>query len=59
MTTLCSLAAASPMGLLFHGVKFEKDCTRTSSLVISNLDDTCRFTNTVHIKEGAQSIALS
>jgi fructose-1,6-bisphosphatase II / sedoheptulose-1,7-bisphosphatase len=46
-------------GLLFHGVKFEKDCTRTSSLVISNLDDTCRFTNTVHIKEGAQSIALS
>jgi fructose-1,6-bisphosphatase/sedoheptulose 1,7-bisphosphatase-like protein len=46
-------------GLLFDGVKFEKDCTRTSSLVISNLDNTCRFTNTVHIKDGAQSIALS
>ena len=43
----------------FDGVKFEKDCTRTSSLVISNLDNTCRFTNTVHIKDGAQSIALS
>jgi len=27
--------------------------------VISNLDNTCRFTNTVHIKDGAQSIALS
>ena len=46
-------------GLLFHGVKFENDCTRTSSLIISNLDNTCRFTNTVHIKDGAQSIALS
>ena len=46
-------------GLLFHGVKFEKDCTRTSSLVISNLDNTCRFTNTVHIRDGAQSIALN
>ena len=46
-------------GLLFHGVKFEKDCTRTSSLVISNLDNTARFTNTIHMKDGAQSIALS
>jgi fructose-1,6-bisphosphatase II / sedoheptulose-1,7-bisphosphatase len=45
-------------GLLFHGVKFEKDCVRTSSLVISTLDGTARFTNTVHIKPGAQSIAL-
>jgi fructose-1,6-bisphosphatase II / sedoheptulose-1,7-bisphosphatase len=45
-------------GLLFDGVKFEKDCTRTSSLVISTLDNTARFTNTVHIKPGAQSIAL-
>jgi fructose-1,6-bisphosphatase II / sedoheptulose-1,7-bisphosphatase len=45
-------------GLLFHGVKFEKDCTRTSSLIISTLDNTARFTNTVHIKEGAKSIAL-
>ena len=40
------------------GVKFEKDCTRTSSLVISTLDNTARFTTTVHIKDGAQSIAL-
>jgi fructose-1,6-bisphosphatase II / sedoheptulose-1,7-bisphosphatase len=46
-------------GLLFHGVKFEKDCTRTSSLVISTLDNTARFTNTIHIKDDAQSIALS
>ena len=46
-------------GLLFHGVKFERDCTRTSSLVISNLDSTCRFTNTVHIKDGGKSIALN
>jgi fructose-1,6-bisphosphatase II / sedoheptulose-1,7-bisphosphatase len=45
-------------GLLFHGVKFEKDCVRTSSLVISTLDSTARFTDTVHIKPGAQSIAL-
>ena len=45
-------------GLLFDGVKFEKDCTRTSSLVISTLDQTARFTNTVHIKDGAQSISL-
>ena len=45
-------------GLLFHGVKFEKDCTRTSSLIISTLDNTARFTNTVHIKDGATSIAL-
>jgi fructose-1,6-bisphosphatase II / sedoheptulose-1,7-bisphosphatase len=45
-------------GLLFDGVKFEKDCTRTSSLVISTLDNTARFTTTVHIKPGAQSIAL-
>ncbi|MBM5784841.1 MAG: fructose-bisphosphatase class II, partial [Cyanobacteria bacterium K_DeepCast_35m_m1_288] len=44
--------------LLFDGVKFEKDCTRTSSLVISTLDNTARFTTTVHIKDGAQSIAL-
>ncbi len=46
-------------GLLFHGVKFESDCTRTSSLVISTLDNSARFTNTVHIKDGAKSIALS
>ncbi|BEV36318.1 class II fructose-bisphosphatase [Synechococcus sp. M16CYN] len=46
-------------GLLFNGVKFETDCTRTSSLVISNVDNTCRFTNTVHMKDGAQSIALN
>jgi fructose-1,6-bisphosphatase II / sedoheptulose-1,7-bisphosphatase len=45
-------------GLLFDGVKFEKDCIRTSSLVISTLDQTARFTNTVHIKDGAQSISL-
>ncbi|MFM8936479.1 MAG: fructose-bisphosphatase class II, partial [Vulcanococcus sp.] len=45
-------------GLLFDGVMFEKDCTRTSSLVISTLDNTARFTTTVHIKDGAQSIAL-
>jgi fructose-1,6-bisphosphatase II / sedoheptulose-1,7-bisphosphatase len=45
-------------GLLFDGVKFEKDCTRTSSLVISTLDNTARFTTTVHIKDGAKSIAL-
>ena len=45
-------------GLLFNGVKFEKDCVRTSSLVISNLDNSARFTDTVHIKPGAQSIAL-
>ena len=45
-------------GLLFHGVKFESDCVRTSSLVISTLDSTARFTDTVHIKDGAQSIAL-
>ena len=46
-------------GLLFNGVKFEKDCTRTSSLIISTLDKSARFTNTVHINDGAQSIALS
>ena len=45
-------------GLLFDGVKFEKDCTKTSSLVISTLDQTARFTNTVHIKDGAKSISL-
>ena len=45
-------------GLLFNGVKFERDCTRTSSLVISTLDSTARFTNTIHIKDGAQSISL-
>jgi len=45
-------------GLLFDGVKFEKDCVRTSSLVISTLDGSARFTNTIHIKPGAQSIAL-
>jgi fructose-1,6-bisphosphatase II / sedoheptulose-1,7-bisphosphatase len=45
-------------GLLFDGVKFEKDCTRTSSLVISTLDSTCRFTNTIHMKDGAKSISL-
>ena len=46
-------------GLLFNGVKFEKDCTRTSSLVISTLDSSARFTNTVHINENAQSIGLN
>ena len=45
-------------GLLFGGVKFERDCVRTSSLVISTLDTSARFTDTVHIKPGAQSIAL-
>nr|YP_002048927.1 Fructose-1,6-bisphosphatase/sedoheptulose-1,7- bis phosphatase [Paulinella chromatophora]ACB42717.1 Fructose-1,6-bisphosphatase/sedoheptulose-1,7- bis phosphatase [Paulinella chromatophora] len=45
-------------GLLFKGVKFERDCTRTSSLVISSLDKTARFTDTIHIKENAQSVAL-
>jgi len=45
-------------GLLFNGVKFERDCIRTSSLVISTLDSTARFTNTVHIKDGAKSISL-
>ncbi len=45
-------------GLLFNGVKFEKDCTRTSSLVISTLDSTCRFTNSIHMKDGARSISL-
>ena len=45
-------------GLLFDGVKFEKDCIRTSSLVISTLDQTARFTNTVHIKDDAKSISL-
>ena len=44
--------------LLFDGVKFERDCVRTSSLVISTLDSTARFTNTVHIKDGAKSISL-
>ena len=43
---------------LFGGVKFESDCVRTSSLVISTLDNSARFTDTVHIKPGAQSIAL-
>ena len=45
-------------GLLFDGVKFERDCVKTSSLVISTLDSTARFTNTVHIKDGAKSISL-
>ena len=45
-------------GLLFDGVEFEKDCIRTSSLVISTLDKTARFTNTIHIKDGARSIKL-
>jgi len=45
-------------GLLFKGVVFEDDCTRTSSLIISTLDRSARFTDTVHIKEGAKSIAL-
>jgi len=45
-------------GLLFDGVKFERDCVRTSSLVISTLDSSARFTNTVHIKDGAKSISL-
>jgi fructose-1,6-bisphosphatase II / sedoheptulose-1,7-bisphosphatase len=45
-------------GLLFKGVKFETDCVRTSSLVISSLDSTARFTDTVHIKPGAQRVAL-
>ena len=56
---VCFAGSGITDGLLFNGVKFETDCTRTSSLVISNLDNTCRFTNTVHIKDGAQSIALS
>ena len=46
-------------GLLFDGVSFEKDCTRTSSLLISTLDNTARFTNTIHIKDGAKSISLN
>ncbi len=45
-------------GLLFDGVKFETDCTRTSSLIISTLDNSARFTNTIHIKENAKSISL-
>jgi Fructose-1,6-bisphosphatase/sedoheptulose 1,7-bisphosphatase and related proteins len=45
-------------GLLFVGVKFVMDCVSTSSLVISTLDNTARFTNTVHIKDGAKSISL-
>ncbi|MFM7382805.1 MAG: class II fructose-bisphosphatase, partial [Microcystaceae cyanobacterium] len=36
-------------GLLFKGVKFEPDCTRTSSLIISSLDSSARFIDTVHI----------
>jgi fructose-1,6-bisphosphatase II / sedoheptulose-1,7-bisphosphatase len=46
-------------GLLFNGVKFETDCTRTSSLIISNMNNTCSFTTTIHMKDGAQSIALN
>jgi fructose-1,6-bisphosphatase II / sedoheptulose-1,7-bisphosphatase len=46
-------------GLLFKGVKFERDCTRTSSLIISSLDNTARFIDTVHIKPGAKRVALS
>ncbi|TGG90804.1 MAG: class II fructose-bisphosphatase [Aphanocapsa feldmannii 277cV] len=45
-------------GLLFDGVQFESDCIRTSSLVISTLDNTARFTTTIHMKPGATSIAL-
>ena len=45
-------------GLLFKGVKFERDCTRTSSLIISSLDCTARFTDTIHINQGAKTIAL-
>jgi fructose-1,6-bisphosphatase II / sedoheptulose-1,7-bisphosphatase len=45
-------------GLLFKGVVFEPDCTRTSSLIISSLDRTARFTDTIHIKAGAKSVAL-
>nr|YP_009530525.1 Fructose-1,6-bisphosphatase/sedoheptulose-1,7- bis phosphatase [Paulinella micropora]AXY63214.1 Fructose-1,6-bisphosphatase/sedoheptulose-1,7- bis phosphatase [Paulinella micropora] len=45
-------------GLLFKGVQFERDCTRTSSLVISSLDKSARFTDTIHIKDNAQSIML-
>ncbi len=45
-------------GLLFKGVVFEQDCTRTSSLIISSLDTTARFTDTIHIKPGAKSVAL-
>ena len=45
-------------GLLFKGVKFERDCTRTSSLVISTLDSTARFTDTIHLKPGAKRVAL-
>jgi fructose-1,6-bisphosphatase II / sedoheptulose-1,7-bisphosphatase len=46
-------------GLLFKGVKFEPDCTRTSSLIISSLDHSARFIDTVHIKPGAKRVALS
>ena len=46
-------------GLLFKGVKFEPDCTRTSSLIISSLDNSARFIDTVHIKPGAKRVALS
>ena len=46
-------------GLLFNGVKFETDCTRTSSLIISNMNNTCSFTTPIHMKDGAQSIALN
>lgn len=45
-------------GLLFKGVRFEQDCLRTSSLIISSLDSTARFTDTIHIKPGAQRVAL-
>jgi fructose-1,6-bisphosphatase II / sedoheptulose-1,7-bisphosphatase len=45
-------------GLLFRGVRFEPDCTRTSSLIISSLDSTARFTDTIHIKAGAKRVAL-
>jgi len=45
-------------GLLFKGVRFEQDCLRTSSLIISSLDSTARFTDTIHIKSGAQRVAL-
>jgi len=45
-------------GLLFKGVKFEPDCTRTSSLIISSLDRSARFIDTVHIKPGAKRVGL-
>ena len=45
-------------GLLFKGVKFEPDCTRTSSLIISSLSRSAQFIDTVHIKPGAKRVGL-